>query len=444
MNKNTILKNAKWLWPFPIDTPHNTYVQYRYDFSLKAVSNKAPFFITADQCYMLYVNGNYICRGPARGYQASWPYDNADLGPCLRMGHNWISVRVYNSAVSTFQYLHQSTGGFLCAADWGKIKIYSGSDWIERIEPGYVMNTERLSFQLNYQEWVDARVNDQAWITAAKVPEGNGWSHPSHVRPFGVMPWHSVEPRGIPNLTGDLLPYGKTAFARCGVCAKNWRSENNLYVPVYNELKKKKKWTSFEKCRKTKQGLIFQLPKAGKGKYSSVSVDMGRPCIGSLVVDAQGAAGGEIIDFFFTEGLFKDGSPIIGPELKSACSAAMVHRIELRTGKTRHELFQMMGHRYVVAIARETRRPIKLKLALRESIYPFDVKGGFESDTPVLNDIYRICVQTQRVCSLDSYVDTPWREQAQWWGDARVQAQNSFYLSSDARLLKRDLFLIPM
>ena len=40
---------------------------------------------------------------------------------------------------------------------------------------------------------------------------------------------------------------------------------------------------------------------------------------------------------------------------------------------------------------------------------------------------------------IDAYVDCPWREQAQWWGDARVQAANTFHLSADARMLKRGI-----
>ena len=36
----------------------------------------------------------------------------------------------------------------------------------------------------------------------------------------------------------------------------------------------------------------------------------------------------------------------------------------------------------------------------------------------------------------DSYVDCPWREQAQWWGDARVQAANTLHLSADPRMLR--------
>jgi len=388
---------------------------------------------------MLYVNGEYVCRGPARGYQKSWPYDEVDLSPYLRKGHNWISVRAYNAGISTFQYLHQSAGGLLCAADWGKVKIYSGPDWLGRLEPGYTPNTARFSLQLNFQEWVDARNNNQVWITSAGIPKGDGWAKPEFCRPFGVMPWHNLEKRGIPNLTNDLIAYDGTAYASSGPCAKKWREEGNLYVPFFSEQKKARKWQPAEPGRKTNSGLIFNLPRAGKGRYTSVSADMGKPCVGSFVVEAEGATGGETIDFFFTEGLFEDGRPIVGPELQSACKAAFVARLELKPGKTRYDFFQMIGHRYVVAIARETKKPIKLKLALRQAIYPFEIKGKFECDNPVFNDIYRICVQTQRVCSLDAYVDTPWREQAQWWGDARVQAKNTFYISGDTRLLKRGI-----
>jgi alpha-L-rhamnosidase len=43
---------------------------------------------------------------------------------------------------------------------------------------------------------------------------------------------------------------------------------------------------------------------------------------------------------------------------------------------------------------------------------------------------------------LDAYMDCPWREQAQWWGDARVQGKNTFYLSADARLFRRGVLQI--
>ncbi|MDA6840245.1 hypothetical protein OSL57_26375, partial [Escherichia coli] len=63
---------------------------------------------------------------------------------------------------------------------------------------------------------------------------------------------------------------------------------------------------------------------------------------------------------------------------------------------------------------------------------------------PLANKIWKACEQTQRVCSLDAYVDTPHREQAQWWGDARVQAWNTFMLCDDPRLLWRGIRQIAM
>ena len=63
----------------------------------------------------------------------------------------------------------------------------------------------------------------------------------------------------------------------------------------------------------------------------------------------------------------------------------------------------------------------------------------FSSSDADLNRIWETCAWTQQCCSLDAYVDTPWREQAQWWGDARVQSWNTFHLCADARLLRRGI-----
>ena len=117
----------------------------------------------------------------------------------------------------------------------------------------------------------------------------------------------------------------------------------------------------------------------------------------------------------------------------------MAVRLILPPGPVRYEAFQPLGHRYLVAIARNTEEPLRLRLSMRETIYPLEVRGRFATDDATLNAIHAICVRTQRVCALDGYVDTPWREQAQWWGDARVQAQNTFHLSGETRLLERGI-----
>jgi len=66
----------------------NCFAEFRKEFDLASVPRAAPFAITADQHYRLWVNGSFVCRGPARGYQRSWPVDEVDLAPFLKRGRN--------------------------------------------------------------------------------------------------------------------------------------------------------------------------------------------------------------------------------------------------------------------------------------------------------------------------------------------------------------------
>ncbi|MBE3070604.1 MAG: alpha-L-rhamnosidase, partial [Planctomycetes bacterium] len=436
MKPNHPFAGALWLWPGDFYEMHNTYAQFRRDFHLGRAPAKAPFHITADQCYMLYVNGEYVGRGPARGYQVSWPYDTYDLAPYLVRGHNWISVRAYNAAISTFQYMHQGVAGFLCAARWGTFTLVSDTQWQMRLSPAHARDTARLSMQINFQEHVDAREDDQSWIRSPRAPAG--WPELKRTCPLGAMPWHGFEPRGIPNLSNTVLPYARTVTAAAGRCAKDYAAWSNPTRGHYYAEREGLRWRAAPPGRAAKGGLAVTLPATGPGRLAAVSLDLGQLAIGNLRVEATGAAGGEIVDFFHCEALEPDGSPVMADKW-SACGASMTARLRLAKGRTRHEFFQMIGHRYLVVIVRDTRRPIALKLACRETIYPFDMKGRFACDDHVLADIHRISVRTQRICAIDAYVDTPWREQAQWWGDARVQIQNTFHMSGDVRLVERGI-----
>ena len=59
-----------------------------------------------------------------------------------------------------------------------------------------------------------------------------------------------------------------------------------------------------------------------------------------------------------------------------------------------------------------------------------------------LNAIFEVCLRTQRACMLDAYVDCPWREQAQWFHDARIQAMSGFPLTGSAALFRRAILQV--
>ncbi len=452
LKANHPLRRALWIWPGRWNEPRNVYAQFRFDFPWINPPKRAMFHITADQSYMLYVNGQYVTRGPARGYQKSWPFDTVDIGPYLRSGRNWMSVLVYNAGISTFQYLHKDAAGFICAGEWEGKEIHSGPEWQMRLAPAHKIDTARLSMQLNFQECFDARLDDSGWITSNKKPTGDGWEEGGHCWrgksagfPFGTMPWHDLEERAIPNLGNIPQPYQRVVSTATGKCATDWKEQTNQALPLFTEMPQDDWTLEAEPAKRNKSKKsspadgVVMLPAAGRGNYTAACLDLGQLGVGTLTVEAQDAAGGETIDFFFTEAVREDGRPVLASEIKYGCEASFVARVLLRAGKTKFETFQMMGHRYVVAIARETNQPVKLKLTHRDTTYPLRITGKFKCNDRVLNDIYDISVRTQQVCMLDAYVDTPWREQAQWWGDARVQAMNTFYLSGDTRLFKRGI-----
>src|ERR1019366_6736924 len=188
-----IFARAEWIWPddFRWDL-HNGFVLFRRDFTLEPVPRHAPLFITADQSYHLYVNGAFVGRGPARGYQSHWPYDEIDLARWLVPGRNVLAVRAYNPGYSNFQYLTEGYAGLLVAATWGRVRIQTDATWKCLRQPGIRHDMTRTSLQLFAQENFDARPGPLDWMNSDF--DDSAWVKPKTQKP-GVLPWASLEPR---------------------------------------------------------------------------------------------------------------------------------------------------------------------------------------------------------------------------------------------------------
>jgi hypothetical protein len=176
----------------------------------------------------------------------------------------------------------------------------------------------------------------------------------------------------------------------------------------------------------------------GRGKFRSYLIDFGKTVVGSVGIEVLGATGGEILDTLHVETIEPATlTPHYVPDKHSRM--AFSHRLTCRKGDQTHDFYHTFGFRYMVLTVRDSRTPLSLRTRLRTTLYPLAQTGRFQSSDAALNTIWEACAWTQRVCSLDAYVDTPWREQAQWWGDARVQAKNTFFLSGDTRLSRRGI-----
>ncbi|MFA6959723.1 MAG: family 78 glycoside hydrolase catalytic domain [Opitutaceae bacterium] len=427
---------ARWIWPEGDSWDiHNGYAQFRKAFELATVPRRAPTWITADQSYRLWVNGEPVCRGPARGFQESWPCDEVDLAPFLRKGHNVIAVRAYNPGHGTFAYISQLSAGFLFSAKWGGFVLVSDSTWRMRRQTGVRKDSVPSSLQLVHQEHLDARIEPTDWIHPDFDDSVWKCDFPAQ-RNQGSMPWRSLESRGIPLLEEkDVLPARLLGTGHGKAAASAIDTRDILSVHAQEDLSH----APVAAATATRGGLERQtVPAAGKGKFRSLLFDFGRTVVGYPQLHVRGAYGGEICDVLVYETI---DAATLKPHIDQPnwSRIAMGHRLICAKGENRHEFHLPFGFRYLELVVRENRSPLDVAVAVRWIGYPLPHKGSFTSSDVVLEKIWQACAWTQQCCSLDAYVDTPWREQAQWWGDARVQAWNTFHLNGDPRLFRRGI-----
>lgn len=438
------LGRARWIWPEDHRWDlHNSYALFRHAFTLERTLQRAPLFITADQSYQLYLNGSFVCRGPARGFQHTWPYDEIDVARWLVPGRNLIAVRVYNPGLSNFQYLCAGFAGLLVHAQWGRGRIQTDRTWKCVPQPGIRRDTVQNSHQLFPQEHYDARAgladwtlpdfDDRAWLAPVEWPQGR-------------LPWTSLEPRGIPLMFEVAERPGHIIGTQEGACAADWRTARNLYLLRQSEDHTHQPVAAAVGMNQPAEvnapvGLHaagFTVPAAGENRFRSYLLDVGRPVVGSFSLAVGNARGGETIDLVYVEGVEFDS---LKPMLRYPDGSRVTFstRLICKPGRTEHRFYHPFGFRYAAVTVRDSRADLHLSLCLHRTGYPVERLGCFSSSEKLLEQIWETCAWSQQNCMLDAYVDTPWREQAQWWGDARVQAWNTFHLSGDARLFARGI-----
>ena len=169
----------------PAANKNGSAVAFRRSFEVKQRPKLASLAIFADARYVLWVNGQYVDRGPSR-FQPNGPqYDVLDLSERLRPGRNNIAVLVIGR-LSGGKVMFHAPGWAAQLTVEGRPLLATDSKW--RVCP----ETRRRSMTAT---WAD--LNDS--LVDARVEDGD-WTAPSTTTPTG-------EPRSpLAAPTGGLLP----------------------------------------------------------------------------------------------------------------------------------------------------------------------------------------------------------------------------------------------
>ena len=382
-------------------------IQFRREFELDAVPETVLVNVTADARYTLYVNGEWVGHGPARGVQKMWPYDEIDIAKYLKVGKNVICALLYHYGTSNYTYIYEGIHGFLLAGKIGGINLGTDCEWLVREAPGYIRNVGRCASQYAFLEMYDCRKGEENWMTL-DYQCGEDWKHPAGdaLRMPGCAPWTDFMKRYFPMpsteiLTPKLREQGKL------VSGDSWQQVKHIREYLNND------------------EIIWDGSNGGVSVY-----DFYGEVVGHLRFDIDSPEDGAVVDFYCFEAFDKEGHPWLGR------GSTYGGRLYLKKGDNHHELTMPWGLRAIMFCDR-TGGALKIAPSIRETVYPMDIRGKFEVEDERLTGIWKICLETQRHCMYDAYMDGPWREFAQWWGDALVQAVNTFALSTDDRLLIR-------
>ena len=173
-------------------------VTFRKAFRLDRSPDSATISIFADARYLLWVNGQYVDRGPAR-FQPNGPeYDTVEIAPFLHAGRNVLALLVVGNLSGGKVMRHVPGLGAIVGCD-GHEALRSDSSWKCSVNNPY--QQVRASWPNLMDQRVDARVGGGDW-TAVDYDDGQ-WQPAVAI---DGKAWGALTARRIPRLREMPVP----------------------------------------------------------------------------------------------------------------------------------------------------------------------------------------------------------------------------------------------
>ena len=400
---------------------------FRKQLELPDKPTSAHVRVTADARYMLWVNGQFVGRGPARGYPWAQPYDEYDLTSFLRPGPNWIAAEVYQFGPGKGNGVYAGAGrtgllleGELVGPDGKTVPLRTDNSWQARRANWYLASAAPFVYgAFAFQECVDGRLEPSDWRISAA---GDGWQNSTQVAAPGEAPWTGFEPRGLKPMRESLIPALLVVAAFTGTnsptvtndkaLTKLWRDETMepaATLPVADA-----------------DGWLRLTPPADG--FIAVTFDVGWNAASFARIEMREARGGEVLDSGYGSTLPKDKRPGI---FDGACD-----RWIAAPGDSQCQTFLTRGYRYHTVKVRAD-HPVQMRVGAVITHHDVSAPLSFECSDEGLTKAWPITDRTLRTSMLDSFVDNNWREQTQWLHDSCVGAIGAWATYGDTPLWRR-------
>ena len=428
--------NALWIGSaHPFDL-HEVYLDFRSPLELAfgELPHKANFYITADSRYQLWVNGQFVGRGPARCWPHRQSVDCLDVTPYLcagknTAGKNTIAVQLYQPGYSHFSYLHRGSAGLLAWLDCdGETVLRTDATWKVRRNASFSDQVRRVSL---YGSGVEERTLNllDGWRDDP-VYDASGWENARVVAAADGALWTGLVERQLPLLSEREHPMRLAEF-RAGCAAQAAAPDAGLPDPHWVV---RAGWPVAEAATPERGGDGFFTQTLAAGESAYWLFDLGRNYTVQGWAEIVGGNEGGTLTVTYLEKM-RDGQLVIS-DPETYCRVGITDRFWMGVGDTIAESFSLRGGRYLLFGVHGPADAIRVRFHARVAEYPLEVSKPLATSDPQLAGVVTLCEETMRACLQETFVDCNWRESSQWLGDALPQALLMHSMCDDVRPLR--------
>ena len=437
---------ARWIWDDGVAMPYHHFVMARKVFTLPAAAARAALKITVSDRYLLYVNGDYVGRGPARSDPRFVSFDTHDVAARLRPGANTIAVLAYHYGTIN-GYTRAARAGIFVqleidAADGTRAIVGTDETWKLRAASGWSKAAARINDGIGIAEIYDARADPADWFRPGFDDSAWPAANTKLESARGALAWSYLEPRQTPHLRErEVFPV---------------RIVQTGEVPAADLAKPVPELLAFEPHHALTHAAIADADRVlaadgrsallrsgpaptagGELRAPFLVVDFGRPIFGFARLRLRATAGQTVDLAYGTRLLGERDAAVLGqsPALRSRLSdptQQLVGRLDLtqmpaarlgdrylaRDGEQVWQVFMPRPARYLMIVARDAASAVAIdSVSLVALEYPAGQRGRFECSDPALTKLWKACVDTTYLHMEDTLVCDAVRERRPWTGD---------------------------
>ena len=393
--------------------------RFRKIVNLASVPKEFKVHVSADNRFILYVNGLRIGEGPARGDLFHWRYETFDLASALKPGDNVVSALVWNfGARAPLAQLSNRTGFVLQGTSPESEALNTDDTWEAKPEPGHSFVEYPANFEGYFVAGPGERIDGRTWDWNANSPNSTGWQKAVFAADGRDAEYRSrAAERDIPDnpnawfLTPNRLPVMRYDEIPAGI---TWI---NLVGPQIDPVK--------SEIPPNSTSIFLLYRQTLTTAYPALIFSGGRDAL---------------IRATYTEAPSDDkGNKGNRDEFAGKTVRGITDEFIADGGNRR--LFMPLWWRtwrYIQLQITTKDQPLTINsLGAFQTTYPFDLKARFTSSDPTLAKIWDVGWRTAQLCAHETYVDTPYWEQLQYVGDTRIQALISYTSTGDDRLARQ-------